>query len=318
MSTRRFSTTTRGAAGVQSPAFGLGQAGADGSGGGAGSKLLEDARSGNAAAQKKLFEAMQNYRKRNGLDIGLEIEEVDGTVTIEDAGITTPSAGGAQTTSIAEMIRRDQIIGGARYHWFAESNLDAGAKMLLVVLTVISVVAMFYPYGLTAGGWTFVSPIFGFILPAVLVLFYLLALALTLFDRRFFNANFRWILSSTMEPRYRISDRWFSLFNSLIGLLWNLAIFLLWLTFYLNNMSVTSKASLLGASGFVTEPYAGLAAVSFFGYWSIAIVFLVTLYSNIASRENRDIMQRLTRLFHSKSLEDVILKYETAARGEQV
>lgn len=194
-----------------------------------------------------------------------------------------------------------------RYNWFAESNVDAGAKILIVSFAIISAVAAWYPYGLTAAGWTYVSTIACFVIPAIGTLAYTLILFLTVIDGRFFNNNLRWIISNDIDPTYRIGDRWFNFFNGLVGFLWNISLFLLWLTFYLNNQDITGKNSLLASTGFVTQPYAGLAAISFLGYFGILVFLFLTLYTNTASRENRDIVQKISRSQFKSSVEDILL-----------
>lgn len=231
-----------------------------------------------------------------------------------DQGIIS---GQTDMASVNELMEREH--GHNMYHWFADSNFDAASKVLLLVLAIISGVVMWFPYGLSASGWTFISPVFGFIVPAFLTVGYLLVLLFTICDARFFNNNLRWILQSDLQPHYRIGDRWFNFFNGLIGILWNLTFFLLWLTFYLNHSAINTKAELLSAAAYTIEPYATLCGLGVIGYFLICASLIVALYANTATRENRDIMQRITRLYHNVSLEDVIMMYEKqtpAAQGQ--
>lgn len=242
------------------------------------------------AAQMFVQQQQQQQQQRQSLTIGVN------------------ATGQPDMASVDELMARSQ--GRERYYWFADANLDAASKILLLVGATLSAVTMWYPFGLTAAGWTYMWPVFGMVVPACLVILYAAVILLTICDKRFFNNNLRWILVSDLRPHYRIGDRWFSFFNGLVGFWWNFTFFLLWLTFYLNNPSFASKSDFLNSSGFVTQPYAGLTALGVIGYFVVCTAFAISLYANTATRENRDIMQRIVRLFKDITLEDVIVGYE--------
>ena len=176
-----------------------------------------------------------------------------------------------------------------RFDWFGNGIGGMSAKLIACVLAIVSGIMAFVPFGSTACGlWVGVPFFVTLFSAATLLAFAGLFLASLVEYRLAKNKN---EVHTVDEGITRTEDRRFTIFYAFLGtFVYGLVTFVN-LVWTLQNWNIDTKSELLAETGkFVSEPLAAVAAVSSGMAAFVTGAFVVMLYSNVVSRQNRDML----------------------------